>query len=122
MKVHLGVEDRKLKPLIKYEKNLSFSSGTPFLTKIFLSKSESPTASVRLSNLDEGGKIEMHAHVESDQIEYCIKGRAVMFIEGLGEKEIVEGTFTYVPKGVKHSIVRVIEPLTILTVFVPPLF
>ncbi|MEM2341461.1 MAG: cupin domain-containing protein [Candidatus Bathyarchaeia archaeon] len=64
----------------------------------------------------------MHAHSESDQIEYCIRGKAVMFIEGLGEKEIVEGAFTYIPRGVKHSIINVIESTTFLTVFVPPLF
>ena len=110
------------KPIIKYEKEVSFSSGAPFPTKIFLSKSECPVASVRLSTLNKGEKIEMHAHAESDQIEYCIKGKAIMFIEGLGEKEITRGTFTYVPKGVKHSILEVIEPLTVLTVFVPPLF
>jgi len=37
-----------------------------------------------------------------------------MFIEGLGEKEISEGTFTYVPRGVKHSLIEVVEPITIL--------
>lgn len=94
----------------------------PFPVKVLLSKSDTPTASVRLSMLDENMKIESHAHDECDQIEYCIRGKAVMFIEGLGEKEIREGTFTYVPKGVKHSIVKVIEPFTVLTVFVPPLF
>lgn len=94
----------------------------PFSTKVFLSKSESSSASVRLSTLNKSEKIKMHAHSESDQIEYCIEGKAIMFIEGLGEKEITKGTFTYVPKGTKHSILKVIEPLTVLTVFVPPLF
>ena len=111
-----------VKPVIRYESEVSFSSGAPFPTKILLSKSESSTASVRLSRLEKGKKIKMHAHAESDQIEYCIGGKAIMFIEGLGEKEITRGTFTYVPKGVKHSILEVIEPLTVLTVFVPPLF
>lgn len=94
----------------------------PFPVKILLSKSDTSTASVRLSLLDKNMKIELHAHDECDQIEYCIRGKAVMFIEGLGEKEIREGTFTYIPKGVKHSIVKVIESFTVLTVFVPPLF
>ncbi len=111
-----------VKPVIRYESELSFSGEGPFPTKIFLSKSESSTASVRLSKLNRGERIEMHAHAESDQIEYCIEGKAIMFIEGLGEKEITRGTFTYVPRGVKHSILEVIEPLTVLTVFVPPLF
>ncbi|MBS7639531.1 MAG: cupin domain-containing protein [Candidatus Bathyarchaeia archaeon] len=111
-----------LKPIVRYERDVAFRSDMPFPVKVFLSKSEAPTASVRLAMLDKGRKIELHAHVESDQIEYCIRGRGIMFIEGLGEKEIVEGTFTYVPRGVKHSLLEVIEPLTILTVFVPPIF
>ncbi len=111
-----------MKPIIRYESEVSFSSGTPFPMKVLLSKNETSTASVRLSMLDKGEKIEMHAHAESDQIEYCIEGKAIMFIEGLGRKEIAKGTFTYVPKGVKHSIVEVIEPLIVLTVFIPPLF
>lgn len=111
-----------LKPVIRRESEVPFSSGTPFPTKILLSKLDTATASVRLSMLGRSDKIGIHSHEENDQIEYCIKGKAIMFIEGLGEKEISEGTFTYVPKGVKHSLIEVIEPITILTVFVPPLF
>lgn len=111
-----------MKPIIRYERDLGFSSGMPFPAKILLSKSDTPTASVRLSVIEKGRRIELHAHDESDQIEYCIRGRAIMFIEGLGEKEVFEGTFTYVPRGVRHSLVEVKEPLTLLTVFVPPLF
>jgi quercetin dioxygenase-like cupin family protein len=111
-----------LKPLIKYEEEITPTSSGPFTAKILLSKSDTPTASVRLSMLNENMKLDLHAHDECDQIEYCIKGKIIMFIEGLGEKEVREGTFVYVPKGVKHSIVKVIEPYTVLTVFVPPLF
>ncbi|MBS7607322.1 MAG: cupin domain-containing protein [Candidatus Bathyarchaeia archaeon] len=111
-----------MKPIVRYERDVGFSGGTPFPAKILLSKSDTPTASVRLSVIEKGKSIELHAHGESDQIEYCIRGRAIMFIEGLGEKEVFEGTFTYIPRGVRHSLVEVIEPLIVLTVFVPPLF
>lgn len=111
-----------MKPIIRYERDIAFSGSSAFPTKILLSRKDAPTASVRLSTLNRGERIEIHAHTESDQIEYCIRGRAIMFIEGLGEKEIVEGTLTYVPKGIKHSLVNVIEPLTVITIFVPPFF
>ncbi|MBS7653492.1 MAG: hypothetical protein QXR06_01345 [Candidatus Bathyarchaeia archaeon] len=111
-----------MKPIIRYEREIESGGSMSFPVKILLSKSDTSTASVRLSMLDEKMKIDLHAHDECDQMEYCIRGKAVMFIEGLGEKEIHEGTFTYVPKGVKHSIVKVVEPFAVLTVFVPPLF
>lgn len=111
-----------MKPVVKYEKDIAFSEDAAFPAKILLSRNDTPTASVRLSTISKSEKMGMHTHDESDQIEYCIRGRAVLFIEGLGEKEIFEGTFIYIPKGVRHGLVKVIEPLTILTIFVPPLF
>jgi len=111
-----------MKPVVKYEKDIAFSGDAPFPTKILLSKNDTPTASARLSMLNKGDRIEVHAHADSDQIKYCIRGKALMFIEGLGEKEIIAGAFTYIPKGVKHSLISVIEPIVFLTIFVPPLF
>lgn len=111
-----------MKPVIRYERCVAFSEGTPFLTKIFLSGDDTPTASVRLSIIDKAEKMDMHIHAESDQIEYCIGGRATIFIDGLGENEVFEGAFTYIPKGVRHGLVKVIEPLIVLTIFIPPLF
>ena len=77
-----------MKPLIKYEEEITPTSSGPFTAKILLSKSDTPTASVRLSMLNENMKLDLHAHDECDQIEYCIKGKIIMFIEGLGEKEV----------------------------------
>lgn len=111
-----------MKPIIRYERDIAFNEGTPFLTKILLSRSDTPTASVRLSLIDSAERMSIHVHDDSDQIEYCIRGRATIFIEGLGERELFEGAFIYIPKGVKHGLVKVIEPLTVLSVFVPPIF
>lgn len=111
-----------MNPIVRYERDIAFNEGTIFPTKILLSKNDTSTASVRLSMINRSEEINMHTHNESDQIEYCIKGKAIIFIEGLGEKEILEGTFIYIPKGVRHGLVNVIEPLTVLTVFIPPLF
>ena len=111
-----------MKPLVRHEKDVALSEEGPFPAKIFLSKQDSPSASVKLGTLERGKKIESHMHYECDQLEYYIGGRALMSVEGLGEREIREGSFTYIPKGVKHGILKVTEPLTIITVFAPALF
>ena len=111
-----------MKPTIRNEEDLNLNEEGPFPAKILLSKQDTSTASVKVGTLEKGRKIEIHSHAESDQIEYYLSGKAIMFIEGLGEKKIEKGSFTYIHKGVKHGILEVIEPLRILTVFVPPLF
>jgi len=113
---------KNLKPLIRNEEDLELNEEGPFPAKILLSKQDTLTASVKIGTLEKGKTIETHAHAESDQIEYYLSGKAVMFIEGLGERVIKKGSFTYIPKGVKHGVREVIEPLKILTVFIPPLF
>jgi len=113
---------KSMKPIIRNEKDLNLNEEGPFPAKILLSKQDTLTASVKVGMLEKGEKIEIHAHDESDQIEYCLAGKAIMFIEGLGEREINRGSFTYIPKGVRHGVLEVTEPLKILTVFVPPLF
>ena len=100
-----------------------FSSGEgPFPAKIFLSKQDTVTAGVKKGILKKGERIEAHMHSDCDQIEYYLEGKASMFIEGLGERDLEGGSFTYIPKGTKHGISKVTESLVILTVFVPPIF
>jgi len=111
-----------MNPIIRYEEELPLNEEGPFPAKILLSSKDTTTASVKFGALEKGKKIEIHAHAECDQLEYYIKGKALMFIEGLGEREVREGAFTYIPKGVKHGILEVTESLVMLTVFVPPLF
>jgi quercetin dioxygenase-like cupin family protein len=94
----------------------------PFPAKILLSKKENDLVSVKVGTLDAGMSIATHAHDECNQIEYIMGGMATMYIEGLGEKELRKGTFTFIPKGVKHGVPVISEPLTIYTVFTPPLF
>ena len=111
-----------MEPSVRHEEDIGLSEEGPFLAKILLSEQETPTASVELGTLEERRKTEPHMHNECEQLEYYLKGRALMFIEGLSERKILQGSFTYIPKGVKHAILNVAEPLTIITVFVPPLF
>jgi len=111
-----------LKTLVGREEDIESSEEGPFPAKILLSEQETPTASVKLGTPKEGRRIEPHMHNECDQLEYHPKGRALMFPEGLGERKMLQGSFTYILKGVRHGILNVAEPLTVITVFVPPLF
>ena len=118
----VGLLRIQMNPIIKYEEDLSLDEEGPFPAKILLAEKETPLASVKVGTLDVGMKIAIHGHDECNQIEYYFGGKAIMYIEGLGEKELKEGTFTFIPKGVKHGVIEVSEPLTIFTVFTPPLF
>ncbi len=111
-----------MKPFIRYSEDVALSKEGPFPAKILLSKYDSSSASVKMGTLKTGSKIETHSHSDSDQLEYYLGGSASMFIEGLGNNEIGQGVFTYIPKGTKHGVIEVKESLTILTIFVPPLF
>lgn len=75
-----------MKPLIRNEENLDLNEEGPFPAKILLSKQDTLIASVKVGVLEKGRTLETHAHAESDQIEYYLSGKAVMFIEGLGKK------------------------------------
>lgn len=111
-----------MNPIIKHKDEVIVDEEGPFPAKILLSEKEASLASVKIGTLAVGMKIATHAHDDCNQIEYYVGGKAVMYIEGIGEKELRKGAFTFIPKGVKHGVLEVSEPLTIFTVFTPPLF
>jgi quercetin dioxygenase-like cupin family protein len=111
-----------MQPIVRYEESLSLNREGPFPAKLLLSRKDKSAASVKIGTLEKGKNIELHNHQLNDQIEYCLGGRAIMFIEGLGEKEIRKGALNYIPKGVNHSITKVFESIRLLTIFIPCLF
>ena len=121
-KIDVELGESTMKPIVRYEGDLELNRDGPFPANVFLSRRDTHSASVKKGTLEKGKKIEVHAHNENDQLEYYTEGEALMFVEGLGDIEIRKGSFTYIPKGTKHGILNVSESLTLLTVFVPPLF
>lgn len=107
---------------IRESKNCPKDDKGPFPARILLSKIDTKKMSVKHGTLPIGQEIDIHCHEEQDQIEYYPTGKALLFVEGVGEKKIGSGSFMYAPKGVRHGIRSVEEPLEILTVFVPSLF
>jgi len=105
----------------RYE-NCPIDRKGPFPARILLSKTDTMDLSVKYGVLPIGQEIQIHNHQEHAQFEFYPSGRATLFLEGVGEKDIQPGSYMYAPKGVKHGIHSVREPLEIVSVFVPPLF
>lgn len=98
------------------------SAKGPFSAKILLSKEDTPMVSVKVGRLPVGGEIVLHSHEGSSQLEYYPEGRATLFLEGVGEREIRPGSFMFAPKGVGHRIRNVTEELVITPSLCQPFF
>ena len=111
-----------MKAVLRYEEEIEMSKEGPFPAKVLLSEEDTELTSVKTGKLAIGQEIAVHSHKESSQLEYYPQGRATLFLEGEGDKEIRSGTFMFAPKGVKHGISNVTEELVIFSVFIPALF
>ena len=111
-----------MKGVFRYDQEIVVNEEGPFPAKTLLSRLDTPMVSVKVGTLPVGSEIAIHSHEESSQLEYYPKGKAILFLEGVGEKEIRPGAFMFAPKGVKHGIRNVTEELVIYSVFVPALF
>ena len=72
-----------------------------------------------LVNLPKGTQVEKHIHENSDDIIYVIKGKAKMWIEGVGDVPMVKGAFLRIPKGLPHQPREIEEDLMVYDVFHP---
>jgi mannose-6-phosphate isomerase-like protein (cupin superfamily) len=50
-----------------------------------------------------GAEVPRHVHEESDDILYILKGKAKMWIDGIGDVPLSAGCFVRIPKGVLHQ-------------------
>ena len=71
-----------------------------------------------LVHLEPGTKVERHTH-ECDDIAYMVKGKSILWIEGVGEVAMTAGSFVRIPKGVQHQMLAVEEETLIYDVFFP---
>ncbi|MCG6973848.1 MAG: cupin domain-containing protein, partial [Desulfobacterales bacterium] len=62
-----------------------------------------------------------HIHDKQDDILYPLKGKAVMWVEDVGEFTLEPGLIVRVPQGKKHKITDVVEELLVYDVFSPAL-
>ncbi len=86
----------------------------------FLSHKEDKTdLTCFLVRSPKGSRIEKHVHKNSDDIIFVIKGKATLWIDGLGDLPMVPGSFFRIPKGVIHHPHDIEEHLLIYDVFYP---
>jgi quercetin dioxygenase-like cupin family protein len=71
-----------------------------------------------LVHLPVGTNVEKHTH-ECDDIIYVLKGKAKIWIEGVGDVPMAEGTFVRIPKGVRHQPHSIEEDFVAYDVFYP---
>jgi quercetin dioxygenase-like cupin family protein len=71
-----------------------------------------------LVHLPSGTQVEKHTH-ECDDIIYVLKGKATMWIDGIGDVPMVEGTFVRIPRGVAHQPHSIEEDFMAYDVFYP---
>lgn len=55
-----------------------------------------------LTHWSVGARFETHIHERSDDIIYVFKGRATIWIDGLGDVALEAGSFVNIPRGVAH--------------------
>jgi quercetin dioxygenase-like cupin family protein len=72
-----------------------------------------------LVQLKAGAEVEKHIHENSDDIIYVLKGKGKMWIDGLGDVSIKEGSFIRIPKGVLHQPHDIEEDVLAYDVFYP---
>jgi len=50
-----------------------------------------------------GAELDRHTHQDCDDIFYIIKGKAKIWLDGIGDVPLVTGSFVKVPKGLAHQ-------------------
>ena len=110
---------------IKRAQDLGWESH-PFLPvqiKVFLDRrKDQADANCFLVRLSAGGEIPEHIHETQEDLIFVLAGKGKMWIDGVGEFGIEQGSFIRVPRNTKHRMYEVSEDLLNYDVFVPPIF
>ncbi len=85
------------------------------------SKEHGLNVTCMLVTVPVGKEVPEHIHDTQDDILYPLKGKAVMWVEGVGDFTIEPGLIVRVPHGKKHKITNVVEELLVYDVFSPSL-
>ena len=84
-------------------------------------KNDSVDFTCMLVNIPKGKEVPDHIHDQQDDILFPLKGKATMWVDGMGSFSLEPGVIVRIPKGIKHRIVDIEEELLIYDVFHPAL-
>jgi quercetin dioxygenase-like cupin family protein len=84
-------------------------------------KNEDTNVTCMLVQIPKGKEVSDHIHGEQDDILFPLKGKATMWVDGIGSFSLEPGVIVRIPKGIKHKIVEIREDLLIYDVFYPAL-
>lgn len=73
------------------------------ITYLLSKKEDNMDVTCTIVHWQVGAKFEKHIHENSDDIIYVLKGRAKVWIDGVGDVPLLPGSFVRIPKGVLHE-------------------
>jgi quercetin dioxygenase-like cupin family protein len=85
------------------------------------SKEHNLNVTCMLVNVPVGKEVPEHIHEKQEDIIFPLEGKAVMWVEGVGDFTLEPGVIVRVPQGKKHKIFNIVEELLIYDVFFPAL-
>jgi mannose-6-phosphate isomerase-like protein (cupin superfamily) len=74
-----------------------------------------------LVHIPAGSQVERHLHENSDDIIYVLKGKAKMWVEGIGDVPLAPGTFLRIPQKTWHQPKDVEEDFVAYDIWYPAL-
>jgi len=95
----------------------------PRVSKILISEHTVGATKISMGTnvTEQGSKIPLHKHTDSEEAMFVIQGRGKLICDG-EEYDLYPGTAIFSPVGVEHEIINVgDEPFKIVWAYAPPL-
>ncbi len=92
------------------------------LQHLYSQKNDGSEITVMKVQLPKGCSLPEHRHENQPDLIYPLKGKATMWIDGVGEFPLEPGMVVQVPKDTMHTIKNVTEELLLYNVFSPAIF
>jgi mannose-6-phosphate isomerase-like protein (cupin superfamily) len=121
-----GVAVAKIKAKILQPDQMKFTPHAQFkgveVCKLLTKGDDNVDVTCTVVRWHPGAEIAKHIHENSDDILYFIKGKATIWIDGIGDVPVSAGSFVRIPAGVLHQPHSVTEEVLAHDMWFPALF